>query len=134
MPQTRSQHQAPTRPSRLVIIVTMLVLIGTGGCKAWRVSEVSPQELIRSEQPTQVRVETSSDSARVILFQPMIVGDSLRGLPTELAIRPRMIALSQITEISTKSFHIGKTLLFGAGIVVGVVLYDLLQSLNQTSF
>lgn len=132
MPQ--SQDHVPARPSRLVILVTMLALIGTGGCKAWRVSEVAPQELIRSEQPSQVRLETSTDSVKIVLYQPVIVGDSLRGLPTELAVRPRMIALSQITEIATRHFHIGKSLLFGGGIAAGVILYNFLQGLNTTSF
>lgn len=134
MPQAQPHHAFPARPSRLVILVTMLAVVGAGGCKAWRVSEVTPEELIRAEQPSQVRLVTTSDSNMVVLFQPTIVGDSLRGLPTELAVRPRMIALSHITEISTKHFNLGKSLLFAGFVAAIVVAYDLLQSLNETSF
>lgn len=117
----------------LVTIVTCLALVGVSGCRAWRVSPVSPEELVRTEAPTQVRVTTTQDTARMVLYQPTIVGDSLRGLPTELAIRPRMVPLASITEIATKHFSLKKTALSVAAIAAGVLVYDWLMSLNQTS-
>lgn len=133
MPQESRVPVIPARPHRLVIAVTTLALLSVGGCRSWRVSEVTPQQLIQGQTPSQVRVATTTDSAKVVLFQPIIIGDSLRGLPTELAVRPRMIALAQITEIATRRFNPGKTLLAVAAIAAGVVAYDLLMSLNQTS-
>ncbi len=118
---------------RLVIAVTMLAVLSVGGCRSWRVSEVTPQQLIQGQAPGQVRVATTTDSTKVVLYQPTIIGDSLRGLPTELAIRPRMIALAQITEIATKHFNPGKSFLAVAAIAAGVVAYDLLMGLNQNS-
>lgn len=134
MPQQSREPRAPAGPRRrLVIAVTILAMLGVGGCRSWRVSEVTPRQLIQGQTPSQVRVATTTDSTKLVLFQPTIIGDSLRGLPTELAVRPRMIALAQITEIATKHFNPGKTLLTVAAIATAVVAYDLLMSLNQTS-
>jgi hypothetical protein len=48
------------------------------GCTTWRVQWVSPETVIRRDQPGAVEV-TRVDSSRVVLRDPRIVGDSLVG-------------------------------------------------------
>jgi hypothetical protein len=91
-------------------------------------------QVLVDEAPDQIRLAVTTDSTKLVLHQPMIVGDSLRGLPTALAINPRMVALSDITEIAVRRFDLGKTVLRSFIIGGAIVLYELLQNLNQTSF
>jgi hypothetical protein len=91
-------------------------------------------QVLVDEAPDQIRLAVTTDSTKIVLHQPMIVGDSLRGLPTALAINPRMVALSDITEIAVRRFDLGKTVLRTFIIGGAIVLYELLQNLNQTSF
>jgi hypothetical protein len=91
-------------------------------------------QVLVDEAPDQIRLAVTTDSTKLVLHQPMIVGDSLRGLPTALAINPRMVALSDITEIAVRRFDLGKTVLRTFIIGGAIVLYELLQNLNQTSF
>ena len=54
------------------------VVILVAGCTTWRVQWVSPETVIRRDQPGAVEV-TRVDSSRVVLQDPRIVGDSLVG-------------------------------------------------------
>jgi len=124
-PRRRFRHRLARGASVGAIILCLT------GCKTWRVEPVTPVQLVTVERPEVVRVGRSSDSSTVVLYQPTIIGDTLRGLPTQLAIRPVMVPLRDIRTISTRRFSLAKTLLFGLAVGGGVVLYELLQGLNQ---
>ncbi len=127
-------HRLTTRPPLTPVILALIVLFGFSGCRSWRVATVPVAQVLADEAPEQVRLATTTDSTKIVLHQPTIVGDSLRGLPTALAINPRMVSLADITEVAVRRFDLGKTL-FRSFIIGGaVVLYELLQGLNQTSF
>ena len=121
------------RPARVTSSL-LLSLFSLGACRAWHVESTPAPEVIRASHPSVIRVTRVSDSSEVVLYTPSIQGDSLRGLPTELAVRPMSVPLDDIGQVATKQFSWGKTLLLGLAIVGGLVLYELLQSLNETSF
>jgi hypothetical protein len=54
------------------------VAVLVAGCTTWRVQWVSPETVIRRDQPGAVEV-TRVDSSRVVLQDPRVVGDSLVG-------------------------------------------------------
>lgn len=105
-------------------------LLGVAGCKGWHVEPMPPAELVEQRKPEVVRIDRSSDSSRVVMYSPTVVRDSLRGLPTELAIRAITIPIGDIKAIAVRQFSLGKTLLLGLAIAGGVLAYELLQSLN----
>jgi len=108
----------------------LALLLGSAGCKGWHVETVPPAELVEQRKPEVVRIDRSSDSSSVVMYSPMVVRDSLRGLPTELAIRAITVPLGDIKTIAVRQFSLGKTLLLGLAIAGGVLAYELLQSLN----
>ena len=65
------------------------------------------------------------------LYTPSVVGDSLKGLPTELAIRPVTIPLSEVASVATRHFSVGRSFLLVGVVVAGAFVYDWLMSLNQ---
>jgi hypothetical protein len=102
-------------------------------CVAWRPVQMTPQQVLDEKHPDVIRV-TRTDSSKVDVYQPKIVHDTLTGHPTEQAIERLTIPLSGIREVSTRYRHVGKTMLAGLAILGGVVIYGLLQSLNQVSY
>jgi len=127
-PRWQALFRAVTRVAAL-----LLVLVGVGGCKGWRVESVEPAQLIREQRPEIVRLDLVSDSAQV-LWAPSVAGDSVVGLPTEKAINPVAVALGDIRAIATRHFSLGKSALLGLAIAGGVALYEGIQSLNQSSY
>lgn len=89
-------------------------------------------EVLTRDQPDVVRV-TRIDETTLPVYDPRVVGTSLRGLPTSRAINGISIALGDIRSVATKRFSFGKTVLVVLAGVGGVVLFDLLQSTNSNA-
>ena len=116
------------RPLLWSVLVLALPL---SGCKSWRVqTAVSPAEFVAKEHPERIQV-VRLDKSKLELFNPTVVGDSLKGLPTELAIRPVIIPLGDISTVATRHFSIGRSALLVLAVVGGAFLYDWLMSLNE---
>jgi len=127
----------PGRPGRFQgrwVALLALPLLGLGGCKAWRVETAPPAQVLAEQHPEVIRVTRVSDTARVIMHAPRIEGDSLRGLPTELSINDVAVAVSDVASVAIRRTSLGKTMLAVLGIAGAVAVYELLMSLNQTSF
>lgn len=123
-------------PASLLVLALGGATGGLEGCTGWQVEPMPPVQLIREQQPDVVRLDRASDTT-ITLYTPIVVGDTLRGLLSEQAIRPVRVPLSDIRTISTKHFRLGKTLLLFLAVGGGVALFQLLQGLNQgpgTSF
>ena len=116
-------------PAARALIMGWLTLTAAG-CVGWRTEQITPRELLSSREVNAVRV-VKPDNTRIELWQPNIVGDSITGHPTERAIARLTVPLSVVQSIETRHTSIGKTLLAALGIGAGVVLYGLIQSLNQ---
>ncbi len=104
-------------------------MIGATGCVAWRTEQVSPRALLSDKEIRAVRI-VKPDNTRLEIWDPALVGDSIRGHPTERAIARFTIPLSSVQSIETRHTSIGKTFLAVLGIGAGVVAYALIQSLN----
>ena len=115
---------------RTGITVSSVLVLTSTGCVGWRPESASPRELLRGGEVNAVRI-IKPDKTRVEMWSPTIVGDSITGHPTERAIARFTIPLSAVQSIETRHTSIGKTLLAALGIGAGVVVYALIQSLNQ---
>jgi hypothetical protein len=112
------------------ILVTGWLGLAATGCVGWRVEKVSPREVLRGGDVTAVRI-LKPDNTRIEMWGPTLVGDSITGHPTERAIARLTVPLSAVQAIETRHTSVGKTLLAALGIGAGVVVYGLIQSLNQ---
>jgi hypothetical protein len=117
--------------SRISALVMMMLALSASGCVGWKTESVGPQELLRDghEIPA-VRVIRQND-AKVEIFDPVLVGDSIRGIPTARAIQRITVPLSDVRQIQSRRTSMGKTLLMVLAIGGGVAVYGLLQELNQ---
>jgi hypothetical protein len=117
------------------VAVTAWITLTTSGCMAWRVESAPPREVLQREGLGAVRI-TSVDStaAKVEIYDPTLVGDSISGHPTKQAVARIYLPLSQVRTIATQHKSIGKTALVILGAGAAVAVYALLQSLNPPSY
>jgi len=115
---------------RLRIAPYILFVVSLAGCYGWRVEATPAATFVAETKPERVQV-LRTDRTKVELFGPAVAADSLKGFPTELAIRPITVPLSEIKSVATRHFSIKKTLGVGLIIVAGVFAYDQLMKLNQ---
>lgn len=117
------------------VVVATWMGLSLSGCTAWRVESVPPREVLKNPDVHAVRI-TSRDSAKtkIEVYDPAIVGDSITGHPTKLAVARIYVPLSHVQAIATQHKSIGKTALLVLGVGGAVALYALLQSLNPPSF
>lgn len=117
-------------PPASSVILALLLPVATG-CTSYRV-DTQPVPLVLAERAPKSVLLTLRSNREVELFGPVVIGDSLRGHETAESVQRRTVALADIQTIRTRRFNLGKTLLFAAGIAGGVVLYELMMSLNET--
>lgn len=116
------------RVSRLAPLVLVALMTA---CQGWRVETVPPAEYVAQERPDRIQV-TRTDRTKVVLYTPSIVGDSLRGFPTEKAINPITVPLDETATVSTRHFSMKKTVGLVLVVGAGLIIYDQLMKLNQT--
>ena len=88
-------------------IAYMLLLWYLAACTAWRVQNLTPQQVIDRWHPASVRV-TTTDSSQFVLKQPRIAaGDSLVGQAGGV---PDGVAISDVTHVAIRRFSARKTL------------------------
>lgn len=114
------------------LLWSLLVLaLPLSGCKTWQVQTgATPAEFVAQEHPERIQI-IRTDKSKLELFSPTVVGDSLKGLPTELAIRPVIVPLADIATVATRHFSLGRSALLVVAVVGGAFIYDWLMSLNQ---
>ncbi len=128
---------APGSPGERIIrrslLLPAILLCGfLAGCTSWHVEDGPVAEVLTRDQPDVVRV-TRIDETTLPVYDPRVVGTSLRGLPTARAVNGISIALGDIRSVATKRFSFGKTVLVVLAGIGGVVLFDLLQSTNSNA-
>jgi hypothetical protein len=116
---------------RLSWLAAPLVLLATTGCQGWQVQTTPPVEYVQQNHPDRIQI-IRTDNTRAELFSPVLVGDSLRGLPTEKAIRPLVIPLEEVSKVAIRKFSLSKTALLLVSIGAGAIIYDQLMKLNQS--
>jgi hypothetical protein len=101
-------------PSRFPQMLCLLTALS--GCMGWHTSTVDPATLIAQNHPAAVRI-TRQDQSRVIIYKPVVEGDSLRGRQGR---HPMVVPLSDVSSVSVQKLKVGATV-FGVVLVAGVV-------------
>jgi hypothetical protein len=103
----RTEHPQPEHAMRIRdrSLMMLLLLTGLGGCMGWRTSTVEPANLIAQDHPGAVRV-TRRDGSRVIMFKPVVEGDSLRGRQGRHTMA---LPLSDVADVSVQKTKVGAT-------------------------
>lgn len=115
----------PFRSAWSLILITSLL---TSSCRGWSVQDTAPAEYLKNEQPSSARL-FKKDGKQVILLEPEIVGDSIRGYATTTG-RPSF-ALADIDSLAVKKTKWGNTLLLVGGIGAAVALATLLSDCSD---
>ncbi len=110
-------------------LIAFGLLMSAAGCVAWHPQSVGTGPLLAAAPQEVIRVRTAYEP-NMLVYSPKIVSDTLTGHPSPTAIQRLAIPVRDITEVSTRYRHIGKSFLAGIAIVGGVVVYGLLQGLN----
>lgn len=117
------------RPCLSPVLLAVVLLLP--GCKTWQVQAgPTPSEFVQTEHPERIQVRRT-DNTTLELYNPTVAGDSIKGFPTELAIRPVTVPLAEIKSVATRHFSIGRTFLFVGAVAGGLFIYDWLMSLNE---
>jgi len=91
------------------------------GCATWQTRDVVPAEYVAGQNPSQIRVERTDGSHRV-LYSPRVRGDSLVGSRNSERKRvDRAVALEDIKSVASPDVNPGRTVLFGVGAVAAAV-------------
>jgi hypothetical protein len=106
------------------VALLMLVLHLTG-CYSWQPATISPRELLKEEQPGQIRI-LHADGTRIELRDPRIETDSLTArIFDRLRTGDVRIALSDIYSVEARRIStpltMGAVVLTGAGLAVALV-------------
>jgi hypothetical protein len=118
--------------SPLSALVMMVLVVSASGCVGWKTVSVPPQELLQSGHNVHAVRVTRQNKMQVELFDPVLVGDSIRGTPTERAIQRITVPLTDVRQIQSRHTSMGKTMLMILAVGGGVAIYGLLQELNGT--
>lgn len=117
-----------SRPFRSALSLLLITSLLTSSCRTWSVQGAAPAEYVTKEQPGTVRL-FKKDGKQVILMEPEIVGDSIRGYATTTG-RPSF-ALSDIDSIAVRKTSVGNTMLLVGGLGAAVVLAALLSDCSD---
>lgn len=123
----------PSRTRTALLAAVLPLALSLGACTSYRIETGPVARVVAEREPRSVLVTLGSDR-EVELFGPVVDADSLRGHPRAEAVARVSYALSDIRTIKTRRFNLGKSLLYVAIAAGGVAVYELMMSLNSTSF
>jgi len=112
----------------------MLLVLSTGGCMGWKTVSVPPQQLLQGDHNIHAVRVIRQNNMQVDLFDPVLIGDSIRGTPTERAIQRITVPLSDVRQIQSRRTSLGKTMLMVLAVGGAVAAYGLLQELNSSGY
>jgi hypothetical protein len=97
-------------------VASVLLATHLAACTSWRVETAPTAQVLQTRAASDVRV-TRADQSTVVLHRPSVARDSLWGWTRSVQLG---IPLTDVRAIATRHGDVGKSLLLGAGIVVGV--------------
>jgi hypothetical protein len=115
----RNGSRVRRTPQRFAVLSCLILTLA--GCMTWHNPRLEPSALIDQRHPNAVRVERQ-DRTKVILYRPMISGDSLLGNISRK--KTTAIPLSDVSNLSVQRVNGGLTalgLLF-VGALVGMAV------------
>ena len=121
------QHGRP-----LVVCLTLHL----GACTAWHVESSPLADVLAQRHPSRVRV-TRTDSLRVVVYAPRLVGDTLEGLaaePRAFQSTPDSVRLRipEIKQVATRRFSWERSIAaVAAGLVAGTAVAILFECQTQ---
>jgi len=116
-----SSRSTPLRIHLRILLACLGVLVPLTSCQTWQVAGPTPAEFLSTHSPGRIMV-LRADSSRLILLDPSVEGDTLRGF-AQTGGRPAF-PLTEVRSVSVRRTSWGRTLgLVGAvGAGVGVAL------------
>jgi hypothetical protein len=117
-----------SRPFRSAVSLLLVTSLLTSSCRGWSVQGTTPSDYMREHQPSSVRL-FKRDGKQVVLMEPEVVGDSLRGYAVTTG-RPSF-ALSDIDSLAVRKTKWGNTVLLIGGLSAAVVVATLLSDCSD---
>lgn len=113
------------------LVALVLLASGAAACTRWEVQRLSPQQVVAEMKPTRMRV-TRSDSTRLLVVQPQVVGDSLLGTVPRGAYS---MPLSDVAGVAVRKGDAGGTIMLlvvigAAGVAAGLVAMKIAMGSN----
>lgn len=110
----------------------VLLAVWLSGCSTWRTEPVSPEQYIAENRPGKVRL-VLNDSNTMQVESPRILRDSVVGDQYVGNTNRRVaVPMGDIRSVQTSHLNIGKTALYGVGIIGGVALLVILSGQSNT--
>jgi hypothetical protein len=110
----------------------LMLAVWLSGCSTWRTESVAPQQFITENRPGKIRL-LLNDSNTVQVQDPRILRDSVVGDQYVGNTNRRVaVPMGDILSVQTSHLNIGKTALYGAGIIGGVALLVILSGQSNT--
>lgn len=104
------------------LLSAILVIAYLTSCYVWRSTTVSPQKTLQVKLPDRVRV-TQVDGTAIVVYSPLIVADTLRGLSDTTPHMPLDdIPLAQVVELEVRESSLVLTTTLVVGVILGVGL------------
>lgn len=103
-----SRHRLPA----VLLLITYL-----NACHTWRAETMTPQALIETSHPNQIRV-VRVNGTKQVLSQALIRSDTVWGVAPEPAI-----PLSDVQTVETRHRDVGMSLVAAAGVTAGFLLF-----------
>jgi hypothetical protein len=122
MPTHRCSHSTTaSRRTKKLSRWTGLLLFGLSApaCHAWRTEMVTPAQAIAEQHPEQVRV-TEPSGARLVVLEPTVAGDTLRGR-TASGKSSISIPLARVLRLETRKGNAAASRIIAAGLGAGFV-------------
>jgi hypothetical protein len=99
----------------------LLIALWSTACQAWHTERVTPGEVLATRQPPAVRV-TRIDGSQTVLERPLLRGDTLVGIWHHDGNRHEVrLALTDVRQIATRRFSVGRTAGLGVFVTAGVL-------------
>jgi hypothetical protein len=118
------------RPRRILSGILLPAYLSS--CASWQVSPVSPEQAITEEQPSKIQL-TLTDGSTVAMHQPVMVGDTVRGIiegppardaprGTKYTLVERDIPLADIATLRVAKTDVAKSILFPSAWIAGALV------------
>jgi len=104
---------------RRAATLLLMILPGTA-CHAWHTERVAPESVLVTRRPAKLRV-TRTDASQVVIVNPVLRGDTLSGTGPPRGERQDVrIPLTDVRQVATRRFSIGRTVGLGVGVAAGL--------------
>lgn len=105
---------------RAHLAATLFIALLSTACYEWHTESMAPASVLATRQPAMLRV-IRTDGSQVVLQRPRLQGDTLVGIGYPEVEHEVRVALSDVKQVATGNFSMGRTLGLGVGVAAGVL-------------